>query len=92
MPFRPFRCCTRKSYTGFRTICVQAYVENFMDLKNHERVLNRMKKNPELLNCIEERKLQYLSYIAMKGHKYETFRVIIEGKLLGKILETHPQN
>lgn len=46
-------------------------------------VLNRMRKQKELMLTIKERKTRYIGHI-MRGKKYELLRLIIEGKVQGK--------
>lgn len=49
----------------------------------NEEVLNRMRKQRELMLTIKERKTRYIGHI-MRGEKYELLRMIIEGKIQGK--------
>ena len=49
----------------------------------NETVLNRMRKQLEVLSTVKERKLRYLGHI-MRGPKYEILRLIIEGKIVGR--------
>lgn len=48
-----------------------------------EEVLNRMRKQRELMLAIKERKMRYIGHL-MQGEKYELLRLIIEGKIQGK--------
>lgn len=53
------------------------------DRITNAEVLNRMRKECEIIDTIKKRKLQYLGHI-MRGQKYTLLQLIVQGKISGK--------
>ncbi|KAL1447016.1 hypothetical protein WDU94_015647 [Cyamophila willieti] len=54
------------------------------DKITNREVLRRMKTNPELINIVKCRKLQYLGHIMRNQGRYELLQCILQGKIQGK--------
>uniref|UniRef100_A0A8D8T8A4 Craniofacial development protein 2 n=1 Tax=Cacopsylla melanoneura TaxID=428564 RepID=A0A8D8T8A4_9HEMI len=50
----------------------------------NKEVLQRMKKEPEIINTVKKRKLQYLGHIMRNEHRYQLLQQILQGKIAGR--------
>lgn len=75
---------TTKKIEAFEMWCYRRMLRiSWVDKITNEEVLNRMKKDKELLYTIKKRKLEYFGHL-MRGEKYEVIKVILQGKIQGK--------
>uniref|UniRef100_A0A8D8SXR8 Craniofacial development protein 2 n=1 Tax=Cacopsylla melanoneura TaxID=428564 RepID=A0A8D8SXR8_9HEMI len=57
---------------------------SWMDRITNESVLQRMKKDKEIMHTIKRRKLEYLGHILRNENKYHLLKCILQGKVYGK--------
>ncbi|CAG9837549.1 unnamed protein product, partial [Diabrotica balteata] len=65
----------------YRRILKISYVDHFTNVE----VLQRMRKEKEVLNLVKQRKLEYLGHVMRNEEKYQIFQLVMQSKVFGRI-------
>ena len=74
-----------KKLEAFEMWCYRRMLRiSWTDKVRNETVLQRMKKEKEVLRTIKVRKLAYFAHVMRHPEKYNMLHLIIQGKIVGK--------
>lgn len=57
---------------------------SWMEHVTNNEIPRRMNKEPEVVNTVKDRKLQYLGHVMLNENRYRLFQCILQGKIAGK--------
>lgn len=75
---------TSKKLEAFEMWCYRRMLKiPWIDKIRNEEVLERLKKEREVLATVKKRKLEYFGHL-MRGEKYEIIKLILQGQIEGR--------
>lgn len=75
---------TSKKLEAFEMWCYRRMLKiPWIDKIRNEEVLERLKKEREVLATVKKRKLEYFGHV-MRGEKYEIIKLILQGQIEGR--------